>query len=472
MNKKNNKKKRNTFQYFLEEKNQFIEDNQSQPKRKRKRYKKVKKIRYYFLIFILIVGILLITILLKLHFSKKRNEINPINYISNHTKNLINNTEFIINKTNLLLIKNISDNLNQNNSKETREELKNIRETELKNGLIFLDKCEKGILNNSKIFIKSEKPKISVIIPVHDCEKTIKRAVRSIQYQNMLDIEIILVNDFSNDNVKIIIEEMEKEDQRIKIINNDKNMGALYSRCIGTLESKGKYILAFDSDDIFLNENVFNTIYEEAEKTKVDILSFKAFDFHSSKNIKDSYYTNINNNSIILQPELSNYNIISPNHIIIWCKLIKSEVYKKAVNNLGKERYSNYLNWDEDICMVFVLCQLAQSYKFIEKYGLIHFIPTGKVSSSEPPIKKMFSEIFFLEIIFDFSKIMYKNIAVKKLKDMKGYHLFNLSDEKNKAYFISVAKRILNSEYIDKKDKDDIIKIYEGDIDFKSILNL
>ena len=146
--------------------------------------------------------------------------------------------------------------------------------------MIFKNICEKGLIINNQTFIIKDDPKISVIVPVYNCESTIKRAIRSIQNQNMSEIEIIIINNFSSDKTKNIIEEMKQEDPRIKIINNYKNMGTLYSRSIGVLEAKGKYIITLDGDDMFL-EDIFNTIYEEGEKTNFDIISFKAFTFLS-----------------------------------------------------------------------------------------------------------------------------------------------------------------------------------------------
>jgi len=69
----------------------------------------------------------------------------------------------------------------------------------------FMKKC----LNGELIYNISNKislnPKISAIIPLYNCEKTIKAAVRSIQNQNLTDIEIILINDNSKDNTSEII---------------------------------------------------------------------------------------------------------------------------------------------------------------------------------------------------------------------------------------------------------------------------
>ena len=57
-------------------------------------------------------------------------------------------------------------------------------------------------------------------------------------YQNISNLEIILINDFSKDETLSIIEQLQKEDKRIKIINNQKNMRTLYSICIGVLAAK------------------------------------------------------------------------------------------------------------------------------------------------------------------------------------------------------------------------------------------
>ena len=68
---------------------------------------------------------------------------------------------------------------------------------------------------------------------------------------------------------------MAKDDPRIKIINNIKNMGLLYTRGIGVLFSKGKYIVPLDSDDMLLNSEITDVIYKETEKYKLDIINYK-----------------------------------------------------------------------------------------------------------------------------------------------------------------------------------------------------
>ena len=100
------------------------------------------------------------------------------------------------------------------------------------------------LINNKipKIINFSKTVEVSTIIPIYNSQNYISRAIKSIQNQNIIDLEIMLVNDFSFDITSYIINRLKKKDQRITIINNKRHMGTLYSRSIGVLFSKGKYI--------------------------------------------------------------------------------------------------------------------------------------------------------------------------------------------------------------------------------------
>ena len=64
-------------------------------------------------------------------------------------------------------------------------------------------------------------------------------------------------------------------------------MGTLYSRSIGVLQSKGKYIFPLDNDDMFFDNDVFDIVYEEAYNFKYDIIGFKTI---QAKNIIANIY--------------------------------------------------------------------------------------------------------------------------------------------------------------------------------------
>ena len=93
-------------------------------------------------------------------------------------------------------------------------------------------------------------PKISVIMAVYNSEKFLNESINSILNQTFKDFEFIIINDCSTDNSLKIIKEFIKKDNRIKLINNERNLGAAGTRNEGLKIAKGKYIAILDSDDI------------------------------------------------------------------------------------------------------------------------------------------------------------------------------------------------------------------------------
>lgn len=94
----------------------------------------------------------------------------------------------------------------------------------------------------------SGSPKISVIMPVYNAEKYIKKAMESILNQTERDLELILIDDCGNDSSMIKAQEI--RDERIRIIHNDCNRGISYSRNQGIDQARGKYIALMDDDDV------------------------------------------------------------------------------------------------------------------------------------------------------------------------------------------------------------------------------
>ena len=152
---------------------------------------------------------------------------------------------------------------------------------------------------------------------------------------------------------------------------------------------------------------------------------------------------------------------------MIWGKLIKIDIYKTAINLIGKERYSTYLIWAEDTSIFFVISSVAKSYKFIDKFGLFHFFIKSSSGESLSKNSRMLGEIFLLDIIFDFSKNIYKNSSVYKLIEIRKLKYFTLSNKKVKKYFKDVLKKIMNCQYIKEKHKIKIMELYKGNYLFK-----
>ena len=112
--------------------------------------------------------------------------------------------------------------------------------------------------------------KVSIIVPVYNVEKYLKRCIESLQNQTLKEIEIILVDDSSKDQSFKICQEAAKEDPRIKVIRKQ-NEGAGIARNAGLKLATGKYIGFVDSDD-FAEPHMFETLFLKAEQYQSDLV--------------------------------------------------------------------------------------------------------------------------------------------------------------------------------------------------------
>jgi len=114
-------------------------------------------------------------------------------------------------------------------------------------------------------------PKISVIIPIYNTAKVLDRCMISILHQTFTNIEIIAVDDGSEDKSGEIADNYAAQDKRIHVIHQE-NKGVSAARNIGIATAKGEYITFIDSDD-YANPMLFETLYKTAQDNKLDVVS-------------------------------------------------------------------------------------------------------------------------------------------------------------------------------------------------------
>ena len=128
-------------------------------------------------------------------------------------------------------------------------------------------------------------PDISVIVTVYNIEKYISECLESILSQKGPTLECICVDDASTDGSLEILNKYALKDPRIKIIQNQKNMGLSSSRNIGFRNAMGKYLYNIDGDD-FLEVGALERLFSCAEKNKLDLLGFSATSFFESEKME------------------------------------------------------------------------------------------------------------------------------------------------------------------------------------------
>ena len=336
----------------------------------------------------------------------------------------------------------------------------------------FFNFCNDDKLGQLKSFKRVKCPKISVVVPIFNRERYIKRMLRCIQYQNFDDIEIIFVDDYSVDNSIDLLEEYIKIDKRIILLKNNKNKGTFISRNVGVLKARGKYIILPDPDDI-LYKNILRLCYNFAEKYDFDMLRFTMYTGIEPNPIND--YINELESRPIYQPELGTHIFYIKNELLmadvyINNKFVKKEIYIKALNSFNAFYLNTYMILFEDQIMNFILYRTANSYYFLNKIGYYFLKNSMSISNN---IFKM-SELR-MHFIFIYLKYIFENSKNTKYeKDMANMLFTNLNrgfnvGPKLNAYqgdftfYKDMINMYLNSSYITDENK----KMLE---DFKSII--
>lgn len=124
--------------------------------------------------------------------------------------------------------------------------------------------------------------KVSVIVPVYNVRPFLKECINSIVTQTYKNIEIILVDDGSNDGSNVLCEEIAKEDDRIKVFHNT-NHGVSYTRNYGIKKSTGEYILPVDGDDIISAKYIEKAVDILEKDEKIGIVYCEA-EFFGERN--------------------------------------------------------------------------------------------------------------------------------------------------------------------------------------------
>lgn len=129
-------------------------------------------------------------------------------------------------------------------------------------------------------------PLISVIVPVYNVEKYVGKCLDSIRKQTYQNLELIIVDDGSNDSSGKICENYAKQDKRIRVIHQ-RNSGISKTRNIGVQESNGTYMTFVDSDD-YVEESYIKTLYQNLTKNNCEISIVKHFIEYQNKTLDTS----------------------------------------------------------------------------------------------------------------------------------------------------------------------------------------
>lgn len=202
---------------------------------------------------------------------------------------------------------------------------------------------------------------ISVIIPLYNVESYIVRCLESFENQTYKNFEIIVVNDGSTDNSKIVVEEyMQKSNMKLKLLDQS-NKGVSAARNKGIIEANGDLICFVDSDDMVVSEYLAQ-LEENLNNTNSDMV------ICAIKFIEDDYSNNLYNyvdNSVVLMDsdEALNRYLYKKITCGIGSFLIKKSILKD--NNL---LFSETYRYSEDQELIWKMISLAKKIAYNKNF--------------------------------------------------------------------------------------------------------
>jgi glycosyltransferase involved in cell wall biosynthesis len=301
---------------------------------------------------------------------------------------------------------------------------------------------------------KIKKYYLSICIPIFNMENFISRALISIIKQSFQYFEIILVNDNSNDNTLNIINSFQSKDSRFRIINHSKNLGVYASRRDAILNSIGQYVLILDPDDMLLNKEIFQALYNYNQEYNLDIIEFLVYHIKegSDKLIIPKWHKLIHDHNykkkIIYQPELSELIFKYPNTnkystIIcrtIWNKLIRKEIMLKSIQYVEKYFQNQFLIVADDTPLNIMSFNYASNFSNIKIPGYLYNLRNNSMSRGNVSQK--------FNIIKGFNFLLYYKFLFGYVKDFKKDLNYFFIDLKNLGYNLFIFKDFNQTKYI------------------------
>ena len=241
-------------------------------------------------------------------------------------------------------------------------------------------------------------PKISVIVPIYNAERHLRRCIDSILAQTFTDFEVLLINDGSTDESGCICGEYAKLDSRVRVFHKE-NGGVSSARNVGILNMIGEYSIHVDSDDEVSNE-MLNDMYGYAVKGKFELVICDFIIVDSSKQ------------KIIQQAPRK------CNHVQVLCDILEGRLHGSVWNKLIKCQliydssimFNNEINYCEDVLFNAMVLQNDISIGYINKpyYNYCQDISSITNSASLNQIKNLPLYLNILETLI--IRQNYKNI--------------------------------------------------------------
>lgn len=293
--------------------------------------------------------------------------------------------------------------------------------------------------------------KVSIIIPVYNSVKYLDKSLNSVISQTFKDFEVLCINDNSTDNSLEILQQYSKKDNRITVLNNEKNLGAALTRNVGIDNAKGDYIYFLDADD-YIDEKYLECMIQKIEQKNCDIVLNMSIQSESNGNI--SQFKHPSMPAIKTSGEyLDKITTIHDAPCFIWAR-----IYRKSFLNDNNLRFLDIHATDDVVFNAIVNMYCDKTFVFYgEKYH--YTVNDSSVTGVAKAVDdRDLQHIKAHSMIYDFLKK--RNKLDSRLKLFRVYPFMKVDNQEKFDYYKKFFEKIEQDFYKNEDIYNDIEKFF------------
>ena len=352
-------------------------------------------------------------------------------------------------------------------------------EAPLKN---YVTVSKQGSLIPNRKASLSPHPKVSIIIPMYNEAKNVIPVIRSAQNQQMEEIEIICIDDNSNDDTLHILHQLQLSDPRIKVISNKINRGVLYNRIYGAIQSKGEYVTYLDADDCLCNINILDFAYQHATQNygeKIDIVHYQTCgssideEGNLGKFVIFQSFDGRHFNQVIRQPDIGDNYMQHGKNVtgsgLVFDKIYRRELMIKVANYLGPHIWNQNLVFVDDFLLAFGCMKVTRNIVNIADVGYWHYFDKKTSTTSnvwkydgyqlvdpDKTNKKIGDYMVILERMYELTEderqmLEFREDIIKELT--KDDYMPTIARSVHYNRLLNLCEKLYNWKYIDNEAK-------------------
>ena len=237
---------------------------------------------------------------------------------------------------------------------------------------------------------------VSVILPVYNVEPWIGDCIESLKMQKLPGLEFIFVDDCGTDNSMRIVESWAAEDERVRIIHNNENLGVGASRNAGIEVARGEYLSFVDPDD-WVSKDFYQKLYEKANRTGKDIIKGRRLPIdkpngHVDSNSNDSSRRTNRKIRLRFLKRAPLYTRFINEH--------QSAIYKSMLFRDDTVRYGSS-DYSEDVTFLLKVCHDIESIAVVDN-AVYYYRKHPNAATSVYTIERSIEELKALEQSVDY----------------------------------------------------------------------